>query len=87
MTIESAASPMETTMDGAFMEQSGRNRWQSLANDGKEGVDGSSPSEGFKKSLQIGSFCLPVRRRLRVAASTERPPASTGRARSMRRGA
>jgi hypothetical protein len=23
---------------------------------GKEGVDGSSPSEGFKKPLQVGSF-------------------------------
>src|SRR5215207_4842206 len=32
MTIESAASPMTTTMDGAFMEQRGRDRWQSLAN-------------------------------------------------------
>src|SRR5581483_5855114 len=42
---------------GAFMEPSGRNRWQPAANatvartaqtgDGKEGVDGSSPSEGF----------------------------------------
>jgi hypothetical protein len=25
---------------------------------GKEGVDGSSPSEGFAKSLQISSFVL-----------------------------
>jgi hypothetical protein len=24
---------------------------------GKEGVDGSSPSEGFTKFLQISSFC------------------------------
>jgi hypothetical protein len=31
------------------MEPRGCNRWQALANaaDGKEGVDGSSPSEGF----------------------------------------
>jgi hypothetical protein len=28
-----------------------------LANDGKEGVDGSSPSEGFEKSLLIRPFC------------------------------
>src|SRR5207245_11639580 len=50
--------------DGAFMEPSGCNRWQPVANaqppgaakasktfavgcDGKEGDDGSSPSEGF----------------------------------------
>jgi hypothetical protein len=60
------------------MEQSGRNRWQSVANgtapktaetgdnrcrglrpvaDGKEGVIGSSPIEGFAKSLLIKSFC------------------------------
>ncbi len=62
-----------TTMHGAFMEPSGRNRWQPVANGkprkwlnqaktvavgcdglpigahGKEGVDGSSPSEGFAK--------------------------------------
>jgi hypothetical protein len=25
---------------------------------GKEGVDGSSPSEGFAKFLQFSSFCL-----------------------------
>jgi hypothetical protein len=25
---------------------------------GKEGVDGSSPSEGFAKAPQIGAFCL-----------------------------
>ncbi len=36
------------------MEPSGRNQWQPVANEqapkseGKEGVDGSSPSEGFK---------------------------------------
>jgi hypothetical protein len=45
------------------MEPSGRNRWQPVANgtapktaqkreNGKEGVDGSSPSEGLKR-LQI----------------------------------
>src|SRR5919201_5504551 len=42
--------------------------------DGKEGVDGSSPSEGFEKFLQISSFCLLAGRRLRPSASTERPP-------------
>jgi hypothetical protein len=52
------------------MEPSGRNRWQSVANGtpakaaqkgktrcrgyGKEGVDGSSPSEGSAKSPQNG---------------------------------
>jgi hypothetical protein len=41
---------------------------------GKEGVDGSSPSEGFAKFLLISSFCLPGRRRVRISASTERPP-------------
>jgi hypothetical protein len=51
------------------MEPSGRNRWQPVASgsqpkaaqiaktvDGKEGVDGSSPSEGFATSLLISSF-------------------------------
>ena len=32
------------------MEQSGGNRWQPVANAGKEGVDGSSPSEGFREA-------------------------------------
>jgi hypothetical protein len=41
--------------------------------DGKEGVDGSSPSEGFAKCLLINFFCLPAGRRLRLSASTERP--------------
>jgi hypothetical protein len=40
---------------------------------GKEGVDGSSPSEGFEKSLLFSSFCLRTGRRLGVPASTERP--------------
>jgi hypothetical protein len=31
-------------------------RFPPLAQDGKEGVDGSSPSEGFEKPLQIGGF-------------------------------
>ncbi len=42
------------------MEPSRRNHWQAPANrpaaetaDGKEGVDGSSPSEGFTKDPQI----------------------------------
>jgi hypothetical protein len=65
---------------GAFMEPSGRNQWQPVANrrprkrrnqaktvatgcdqlpwdlDGKEGVDGSSPSEGFTKRPANGLF-------------------------------
>jgi hypothetical protein len=45
----------------------------SYPNDGKEGVIGSSPIEGFAKSLLINSFCLPAGRRLRPSASTERP--------------
>jgi hypothetical protein len=52
------------------MEPSGRNRWQPLANapaaktaqigrsDGKEGVDGSSPSEGFAVQPAISAFLL-----------------------------
>jgi hypothetical protein len=53
------------------MEPSGRNRWQPVANgtppktaqigrsatgDGKEGVDGSSPSEGSAKAPHVGAF-------------------------------
>jgi hypothetical protein len=65
---------------GAFMEPSGRNQWQPVANGtaskprkyaktvatgcdrlprdchGKEGVDGSSPSEGSQKFLLISPF-------------------------------
>jgi hypothetical protein len=41
---------------------------------GKEGVNGSSPLEGFTKFLLIDSFCLRVRRRFWVSTSTERPP-------------
>src|SRR6266851_4159366 len=71
-------------MDGAFMEPSGRNRWQPVANGtppktaqtgrsatggnprqrfrsdatqhGKEGVDGSSPSEGSAKAPEPALF-------------------------------
>ena len=40
---------------------------------GKEGVDGSSPSEGFaKKALQMGFFVLPSMARLRRSAGTRR---------------
>src|SRR3981189_3620208 len=66
--------------DGAFMEPSGRNRWQPVANGtppktaqtsrsatvathgnrfgahGKEGVDGSSPSEGSAKAAHGDSL-------------------------------
>ena len=38
---------------------------------GKEGVDGSSPSEGFTKLLLFGSFSSRSRRRLGAPASTE----------------
>jgi hypothetical protein len=41
--------------------KNGSNRRKPLPG-GKEGVDGSSPSEGFAKFLLISSFCLPVRR-------------------------
>src|SRR5207253_11511715 len=40
---------------------------------GKEGVDGSSPSEGFASSPLISSFRRLWRRQKRGAASTERP--------------
>ena len=42
--------------------------------DGKEGVDGSSPSEGFAKFLLISSFCCPDWRPFWASTSTERPP-------------
>jgi hypothetical protein len=41
---------------------------------GKEGVDGSSPSEGFAKFLLISSFCCPDWRPFWASTSTERPP-------------
>ena len=41
---------------------------------GKEGVDGSSPSEGSAKFLLINSFCCPGWRRFWASTSTERPP-------------
>ncbi len=42
--------------------------------DGKEGVNGSSPLEGFSKLLLLSSFSSRTRRRLGAPASTERPP-------------
>src|SRR3989454_4990645 len=42
---------------------------------GKEGVDGSSPSEGFRKFLLISSFRCRRGRRRQVSASTGRPRA------------
>jgi hypothetical protein len=59
------------------MEPSGRNRWQPVANgaaaktaqigeNGKEGVDGSSPSESFAKAPEIGAFSF------RATCSVER---------------
>ena len=44
---------------------------------GKEGVDGSSPSEGFSFCLLSGCFRCLDWRRPRASASTRRPPAST----------
>src|SRR5215207_9069679 len=44
---------------------------------GKEGVDGSSPSEGFAKFLLISSFCPDCWRRVRASVSTERPPTAS----------
>src|SRR5713101_6782657 len=41
---------------------------------GKEGVDGSSPSEGSGKCLLVSSFCWPDWRRFWASTSTERPP-------------
>jgi hypothetical protein len=41
---------------------------------GKEGVNGSSPLEGFTKLLLFSSFSSRTRRRLGAPASTERPP-------------
>jgi hypothetical protein len=46
-----------------------------VAAHGKEGVDGSSPSEGFAKSLQITTFRPLLRRHGQGATSTERPRA------------
>jgi len=42
---------------------------------GKEGVDGSSPSEGFAKCLLISSFRCRQGRQEQASASTERPRA------------
>ena len=39
---------------------------------GKEGVDGSSPSEGLHKSSATGHFVLPVMARFRFSAGTRR---------------
>jgi hypothetical protein len=69
------------------MEPSGRNRSQPVANaqaaktaqtgeNGKEGVRGSSPREGFRKFLLISFFRRLMRRQKRGAASTERPRAA-----------
>ena len=53
------------------------NRWQMQeARNGKEGVRGSSPREGFRKFLLISFFRRLMRRQKRGAASTERPRAA-----------
>jgi hypothetical protein len=44
--------------------------------DGKEGVRGSSPREGFRKFLLISFLRRLMRRQKRGAASTERPRAA-----------
>src|SRR6266849_5595508 len=59
--------------DQAKNARNKRNSSPWVAPDGKEGVDGSSPSEGFSKLLLISSFRCRARRRERAAASTERP--------------
>ena len=46
--------------------------------DGKEGVRGSSPREGFASSLLISSVRRLWRRQKRGAASTERPRGGVG---------
>jgi hypothetical protein len=48
--------------------------------DGKEGVDGSSPSEGFRKFLLISSFRCRWGRREQASASTERTETLRSRA-------
>ena len=82
--------------DGAFMEPSGRNRSQPVANrpapkrlksayrqpvatdgngfgaHGKEGVDGSSPSEGFMKRPAKSGFLLSAQTSRRHLAGTRR---------------
>ena len=63
LDIQMRADPQPR--DGAFVEPS----------DGKEGVNGSSPLEGFRKFLLISSFRCRQRRRERPSASTERPRA------------
>src|SRR5207247_9062078 len=45
--------------------------------DGKEGVDGSSPSEGFRIFPLSSSFRCPSGRRLTLPTSTQRPTAWT----------
>ena len=44
--------------------RSGENKPNPLPSDGKEGVDGSSPSEGFDKIPAKGHFVLPEMARL-----------------------
>jgi hypothetical protein len=71
------------------MEPSGCNRWQPVANvnapetaqttenrcrDGKEGVDGSSLSEGFTEVLHTGRVCLLSGRPIGRSTSTKHPP-------------
>src|SRR5688500_5291542 len=53
---------------------------------GKEGVDGSSPSEGFEKSAANGPFCCLLRRRAGVSRGYETGTFSDQRARAGMRG-
>ena len=70
------------------MEPSGRNGWQPVANagvsktaqtgrsatDGKEGVDGSSPSEGLTFFAARGLFAFARPATILEMVSTQRPP-------------
>src|SRR5215218_11193778 len=62
--------------ESAQQAQSLSHRLPPVALDGKEGVRGSSPREGFRKFLLISFFRRLMRRQKRGAASTERPRAA-----------
>jgi hypothetical protein len=72
---QSAANRMGRNLERTSQNRCGRLRPVADRN-GKEGVRGSSPREGFRKFLLISFFRRLMRRQKRGAASTERPRAA-----------
>src|SRR5439155_27307309 len=75
LNVEPLWSPAVATRGNRWQTAQPLKRPRQAKTGGKEGVDGSSPSEGFSKFLLISCFRCRRGRRRQVSASTERPRA------------